>query len=196
MNETTKESKFLDAINKYAEKQKSMINSEVEEYKAQKIEQATDAGLKDAYDLIRRDIAARKSAIVTEYAQKKYKLRRGLYAERSRIADEVFKKAFEKLAEYTTTEEYRASVIKAAHEAAALCADAPCTVCLRKKDQVLFDRIAPLFVNASCSADDTIRIGGVKVMCRDKGLLIDSTLDSKLAAERRSFEERSGLKVV
>ena len=33
MNERTKESKFLDAINKYAESQKAQIAQEIEDYK-------------------------------------------------------------------------------------------------------------------------------------------------------------------
>ena len=86
MNELTKESKFLDAINKYAEQQKALITQEIEEYKNAKIEQATEQGLQDAYDLIRRDIAAHKSAIVTDSAKRELNLKKELYSERARIA--------------------------------------------------------------------------------------------------------------
>ena len=110
MNETTKESKFLDAINQYAEKQKTIISNEVEAYKAQKIEQATESGLKDAYELIQRDIAEHKTAIITEYAQKEYALRRELYDERKHIADMVFDEVREKLAEYTGSPAYRQGI--------------------------------------------------------------------------------------
>lgn len=196
MNETTKESKFLDAINKYAEKQKSIISSEVEEYKAQKIEQATDAGLKDAYDLIRRDIAERKSAIVTEYAQKEYALRRDLYDQRKRITDEVFAAAVEKILAYTATEEYRQALIKQAKEAAALCEGDACTLSLRPDDLPFADVIAAQFPSAAIREDSTITLGGFKAQCDKQGILIDCTLDAKLSEARVLFAERSGLKVV
>lgn len=196
MNETTKESKFLDAINKYAEKQKSMISHEVEEYKAQKIEQATDAGLKDAYELIQRDIAERKSAIVTEYAQKEYALRRDLYAQRKRIADEVFDAAVEKILAYTSTDAYRLAIVKMAKEAASVCGDNACTVSLRPDDLPYSDEVAAQFASASIREDNSITLGGIKVLCEKEGILIDSTLDARLSEAHVLFAERSGLKVV
>ena len=196
MNETTKESKFLDAINQYAEKQKSIISREVEEYKSQKIEQATEAGLKDAYELIQRDIARRKSDIVTEYAQKEYALRRDLYAERQRIMDEVFAQAQDKLIAYTRSDAYRAGLKDTLQEAAALCGESPCVVCLKKDDLSLGDGLTALFGSAEVQEDQTILIGGAKVLCAEKGVLLDCTLDAKLEAERRLFTQSSGLKVV
>lgn len=196
MNETTKESKFLDAINKYAEKQKSLISHEVEEYKAQKIEQATESGLKDAYELIQRDIAQRKAAIVTEYAQKEYALRKELFEERQHIADEVFEAAVQKLCLYTSTEGYLESVRLAAKKAAQLCDGAPCIVFLRPSDVSMLREIEAYFNGAELRPDPSITIGGIRVLCESKGILIDDTLDTKLAEQRRWFAEHSGLKVV
>lgn len=196
MNETTKESKFLDAINQYAEKQKALISSEVENYKAQKIEQATESGLKDAYELIQRDIAERKSAIVTEYAQKEYDLRRELFMERERLAESVFAEVLDKLAEYSSTPEYRAAVVRSAKEASELCGDSACTVLIKPADMSLSDEIRSCFAEASVIADDTVTVGGIKVICEDKGLVIDDTLDTRLSGQRAWFAMNSGLKVV
>ena len=196
MNETTKESKFLDAINKYAEKQKSLISHEVEEYKAQKIEQATESGLRDAYELIQRDIAERKAAIVTEYARKEYQLRRELYAERQRITDEVFDAVMQKLCIYTATDAYLDSVRISAKKAASLCGGAPCVIYLRATDITILEEIKAFFADTELRSDPSIAIGGVRVLCEQKGVLIDDTLDTKLNDQRRWFAEHSGLKVV
>ena len=93
MNEKTKESKFLDAINKYAEQQKAQITQEIEDYKNTKIEQATEQGLQDAYDLIREDISRRKAVIVNDLAKKELALRNELFYERQTLADKVFDEA-------------------------------------------------------------------------------------------------------
>ena len=196
MNETTKESKFLDAINQYAEKQKTIISNEVEAYKAQKIEQATESGLKDAYELIQRDIAEHKTAIITEYAQKEYALRRELYDERKHIADMVFDEVREKLAEYTGSPAYRSALIGSAKEAASICGDYPCRIMLRAADMIYADDIITVFKDAEACEDSSIVIGGVKVLCESRSMLLDDTLDTKLDAQRARFSETSGLKVV
>lgn len=196
MNETTKESKFLDAINQYAEKQKAMIGRELEDYKSRRIEQATESGLTDAYELIRRDIAQRKNAIVTEYAQKEYALRRDLFGERQRITDEVFAAAVEKLNEYAGTDAYRAALAASAEKAVAMCEGHPYVILLCKRDLALKDSLADAIGNGQIQEDASIMIGGVKVLCNDLGILIDDTLDSKLSEERGRFTAYSGLKVV
>lgn len=196
MNETTKESKFLAAINKYAEKQKQLIGAQVEEYKAEKIEQATESGLQDAYELIQRDIAERKAAIVTEYARKEYALKKELYAERQRITDTVFAEASEKLLAYTDTEEYRAAFFGDVKEAAAQCADHPCVMYVRDRDRQLAEEARTLFTQADIQPDAAVMIGGFRVLCEELGILIDCTLDERLNREREQFYAYSELKVV
>ena len=196
MNDNTKESKFLSAINRYAEKQKALISAEVEEYKAQKIEQATESGLQDAYDLIQREIAARKRAIVTEYAQKEYALRRELYNDRQQMTDEVFAAAAEQIIAFTSTPAYRESFARSAAEAARICGDSPCVLYVCERDRALANDSLKLFYEAVLEIDPAITLGGFKVMCARKGVLIDSTLDTKLLQERQRFTEYCGLKVV
>ena len=196
MNEKTKESKFLDAINRYSEKQTAIINREVEEYKAQKIEQATESGLRDAYELIQREIAERKAAILVEYAQKHAEIRRGLFEVRNNIADEVFARAEEKLREYTSTEEYKASVLRSAREAAGIISGCACVVRMRAEDTALAEELRAILPCAEITAYEGICIGGIRIVCSEKGLELDSTLDTRLSDQRRWFAENSGLKVM
>ena len=196
MNEKNKESKFLDAINRYAENQKTIINSEVEEYKAQKIEQATESGLKDAYELIRRDIARRKAAIVTEYAKKDYELRTSLFTKRTEITDEVFKKAYDKLYEFAASEEYADFLKSSLEEASRILVDERCTVYIRDKDLSFKKLISEQLAVSEIKTDKSIKLGGIKVICETKGIELDDTLDTRLSDQRGWFIENSGLKVV
>ena len=196
MNENSKESKFLEAINRYAERQKAIISEEVEEFKSQKIEQATEAGLKDAYELIQSEVVRRKSALVSEYSVKKAQIRANLFHERSRITDEVFRKAEEKLTDYTLTEDYRRAILDSAKEIASRVGNGDCLIHIREADMIMKDDLLGIIPQAQTMIDPAIRIGGLKVYCVSDGILLDDTLDSRLAAQRKTFFERSGLKVV
>ena len=196
MNERTKESVFLDAINKYAEKQKATIRTEVEEYKNRRIEQATEEGLKDAYDLIQRDIARQKAELVVEVSAKEHTLRTGLFKKRQRISDEVFQKAHDKLIDYTSTPDYEKRLKQSASEIAALFGGDRIIVSLSAKDMRFADMLAGILPNASFEEDKSILIGGLKAYCKEQGALADDTLDTGLADQREWFIENAGLKVV
>ena len=196
MNVKTKESKFLDAITRYAEQEKTRIRGEVEEYKAQKIEQATDSGLKDAYELIQREIAAKKTELFIEKAQKENALRQKLFSERARISDEVFQKAEEKLISYTATQKYADMIAASARTISERIQGEAAAVYLKEADMALSAMIREILPTAQIIADPTIRIGGVKVSCPEKGILYDDTLDARLKDQRAWFAEHSGLKVV
>ena len=196
MNELTKESKFLDAINKYAEQQKALITQEIEEYKNAKIEQATEQGLQDAYDLIRRDIAAHKSAIVTDSAKRELNLKKELYSERALIADEVFAAAEEKLKEFAKSDGYKGFLERSCKEISVIFGDHDCAVSVSPFDEGYSELISFLLPRAVIKVDNRIRIGGIKAFCADKSITADDTLDTRLRDQRAWFIEQSGLKVV
>ena len=68
--EGEKTSKFLAAIQKYADEQKDNINNEVEQFKAEELKKATDEGLQDAYNLIHKEMDAMRTAISSEMAKR------------------------------------------------------------------------------------------------------------------------------
>lgn len=196
MTEMTKESKFLDAINQYAEKQKAKIHKEVEQYKAEKIEQATEQGLRDAYELIQGDITRRKAGIVTEAAKKEQSLRRELFAQRQEICEKVFDEVRSKLLAYTKTDDYTEMLKASADKAYALFGDVACTVYVAPFDMDKQTVIQSILTDCEIVEDRQIVIGGIKVYCKARGITADDTLDTKLADQRAWFTEHSGLKVV
>lgn len=196
MNEKTKESKFLDAINKYAERQKAQITQEIEDYKNTKIEQATEQGLQDAYDLIHEDISKRKSAIVNDLALKQLGERNALFSERQSICDKVFEEARVKLLDFTKTEDYTEFLQRSLKEIAALCGTDSCEISVCPADEDKRGLILSLIPGASVSADNHITLGGIRAYCPQKGVMMDDTLDTRLNEQRRWFVENSGLKVV
>ena len=196
MNEKTKESKFLDAINKYAEQQKSQITQEIETYKNEKIEQATEQGLQDAYDLIHDDITRRKSAIVNRLALEELKLRNELFLERQAICDKVFAQARQKLIDFTASADYQPFLERSLQRIAEHCRGNACQLRIAAGDSERRDLIDRYLSNAEVSIDPSITLGGVKAYCHTLGILMDDTLDTRLEQQRSWFIENSGLKVV
>lgn len=196
MNEKTKESKFLDAINKYAESQKAQITQEIEEYKNTKIEQATEQGLKDAYELIKSDIASRKAAIVNDTARRELEIRNGLFEKRRQICSGVFEEAEKRLREFAQSRDYPEWLKKQAVRTAELFGDKNCTVYLSHADSDKISLITKILPKAEIKTDNRITIGGMRSFCRELGITADCTLDMSLKAQRKWFTENSGLKVV
>ena len=196
MNTKTKESKFLDAINKYADQQKAQITQEIEDYKNTKIEQATQQGLQDAYDLIRADIASRKAVIVNDFAKKQLDLRNELFRERQSLADKVFEKAKDKLLAFTKTADYTRFLERSLNEIKANCGTAQCVIAIAPSDEEKHSLIESMLPDAQITVDQHILIGGIKANCPDLGILMDDTLDTRLEQQRGWFIETCGMKVV
>ncbi len=196
MNDTTKAGKFLDAINRYAEAYREKLRQEVEAYKEQKIEQATEEGLQDAHELIRREIAQMKAAIITETAQKEESARRELYAVRERMTDSVIDKARDKIAVFTATPEYDQKLIALAKLIKDTVGDDEVTLYLSPKDFSKGSLLSPLLPNAKITEDSDITLGGIRAYAADRGIILDLTYDSKLSYEKSRFISECGLKVV
>lgn len=196
MNERTKESKFLDAINKYAESQKAQIAQEIEDYKNTKIEQATEQGLKDAYELIKSDIANRKAAIVNETAKKELEMRRELFEYRQNICDEVFAQAEAELKKFVSSDKYAEYLRAQAQKVKELFKGESCTVFTAPENQRAREIIAEILPDAQFKDDSHISIGGMRAYCRPLGITADCTLDAGLETQKAWFIENSGLKVV
>ena len=196
MNEKTKESKFLDAINKYAEQQKAQITQEIEDYKNTKIEQATQQGLQDAYDLIREDVSRRKAVIVNDLAKKELALRNELFAERQTLADKVFDEAKQRLLAFTKTDDYADFLRRSLAEIKEQCGTARCDIAISSSDDDKRGLIGDVLPDARITVDPRILIGGVTANCPERGILMDDTLDSRLEEQRAWFIETCSMKVV
>ena len=196
MNRNTKTSNFLEAIKKYANRQKEIIEEDAQRFRDEKIEQATEEGLEDAYLLLQKEISSRKNQIVTEYASKEISARIELFEIRNRMIKELRDEAEKKLTSFVKTEEYAEKLISYAKEIDSLFDGAPCVVYLSLSDFDKSDALKDVIHNAEIKTDDSIRLGGVKAYCAKKGIIADSTYDARLDDAMKHFIETSGLEVV
>ena len=196
MNQDKKTSSFLKAINKYAREQSNAILLEVEEFKKQEIEKATQEGISDAYKLIQKEVAQKKANIISDFAKREQESRKTLFIKRNEIVESVFADAKAKLIDYTTTDNYAENIRKSAREIASVFENKACIVYVKEADLSLENIIREEILSCTIEVSKDITIGSIKAYCSELSALVDETFDTKLSLERDSFIEKCNLKVV
>lgn len=192
-----KTNNFLNAIQKYADKQKQDMQQEIETFKTEAMQKAEAEGLKAAYDIIQKEMNNNKAVITREFAKKEKESQDELFLKRAEMMQAVFDKATEKLVSYTSTEEYKNKLTLQAQNIAKLFGNKSCIIYVNEKDRDFAKQLKSCFDGESeIAVTPEIKIGGFKVYCEDMNIIADETLDSKLQDQRQWFTENSDLKVV
>jgi V/A-type H+-transporting ATPase subunit E len=201
VNETNdkKESKFLDAINKYAKEQREKIYAETKEFKDKELKKAEDKVLNDAYNLIQNEMMAMKKDITSKISKEEIHARKVLFEKRNTIIGEVFKEAQNKLLSFTHSEKYFDLLQKQAQAILNTLSLDGTVIFMRKEDldivKSIEQNIKSEHVFSFEEADD-INIGGLRGYNHEMGLVADETLDTKLELQYYWFQRNSGLTVV
>ena len=190
------ESKFLSAIEKYAQQQREAMTSETELFEKQALQKAEEEGLVDAYNLIHKEQDAMKSAISADMAKKESEGNLLIFKKRQQITNQVFAKATEKLQEYTKTKAYYEKLVAYAKECAEFFDNATVEICLSKQDMQYANDITKLF-KGECTVKEVadIIIGGLRVYCPSQQIAVDKTLDTKLEEQREWFYANASLQI-
>lgn len=192
----SKTDNFLKAIEKYAEEQRSKIQSEAEDFKERELNKAEEEGLREAYVLIQKKMTDIRTEISAELSRAESASRKKTFVRRQEIENEVFEKAAKKLSEYTKTSKYVQDLEKSAESVSRALDSDDVVLRLREADMKYKDKISKAF-GRKCGIESTdeISIGGIIGVSKKLGLLADETLDSKLEMQREWFFENSGLRV-
>jgi len=190
------ESKFLAAIEKYAEQQREALQSETEIFEQKIIQKAEEEGLRDAYNLIHREQDAMKASIAADMAKKEAHGNLEIFKKRQKITEEVFAKATAKLQEYTKTPEYEKKLNTYAKECAEYFGNDNVELCMCKRDMPLGKKLAEQFAgNCTLKEAANITIGGFRIYSPDRQIAVDKTLDTKLQEQREWFYTNADLHV-
>ncbi len=205
---------FLKAIEKYAEEQRNKIRFESESFKKQELEKAESEGLREAYTLIQREMAAIRTEISSQLSRDEMASRKKIFEKRNKMTENVFEKVTQKLVEFTKTADYEKLMLESVKKIAqTLKADdviffvkesdlkladkiKAAYTAERLKDKKLADKIKSAF-SPSCEVKSSkeIKIGGITGRSASLGLIADETLDTKLDGQREWFYQNSGLRV-
>lgn len=197
MEKTTKTDNFLKAIHKYADEQRQAMRTEVELLKEEKLKDAEKKGKADSEKYISKKLEEKKNEETSVLAKLMQDGQKQLFIERAEMTESIFKKAEEKLIDYTKTNDYTKTLENSVKAVAELFGNHSCVLYIKAEDMDKADKIKSLFGgNAEVQADKSIKIGGIKGYSSEMRIVADETLDTKLANQKQWFIEHSGLSVL
>lgn len=197
MSETTsKTDNFLKAIEKYAEEQRTKLQTEARSHRDSELSKAEDEGLREAYVLIQKKMSDIKTDIASELSRAENASRKKIFLRRREIEDSVFEDVRKKLDSFTAAPEYKKMLEKSAAEVAAALGADDVVIFVRQQDMKYKSDIERAFGRkCQVSPSEDIAVGGIIGQSRSLGLLADETLDNRLLQQHEWFCESSGLKV-
>lgn len=200
IHEDEKLSKFLLAINAYAENQRSKIMDEVEEHNHEELKKAEHDVLSESYTMIQNEISELQSDIRRKISTAETDERNSLIQERTKIENKVFDEVVRKLTEFSHFEQYKDLLCKDAQEIkdSLNCGNdgEELTVYVKDDDLKFTDDLKSIF-GSKCevTADNSIKVGGLRVFSKNQSVIADMTFDSALGDKHEWFAENSGLSV-
>ena len=196
MQDIGKTSNFLKAINKYAAEQRKEIKTRAEEFRKYELQKAEAEVLRDAYFLIQNEMAQMKKNIASEVSNVEIQKRKELFVKRQDIMDDVFKKACDRLLNFTQTQDYVGLLKKYASSISKILKKSGTVLYICKRDEGYADAIREAYGKiCKVEVDDKIKIGGILAVNKAMSLIIDETLDSKLEEQKNWFAENSKLNI-
>lgn len=175
-----------------AEAQKLL--DQAKEYKDNAMKKAEDEVLQELYGKIQDEVAEIRTSSTQSVSKKETQERQNLLLRREEITKAVFDQVRRRLLDFTKTPAYTDLMVELSKELGARCPMEGTVVMLRRDDYHLASRLGDYFgKNCRILADESIRIGGLKVMNQSSGIFMDETLDSRLEDQKPWFYSHSGL---
>ena len=116
MKNDSKAGNFLSAVKKYNEEERAKIISEIESKKSEAVKSAQAKGKADADRYVKKNLSAKKSEITGEFAVKNLEAQGKLFKKRDDMVKEIFKRASNKLEDFTNSPQYKDKLISYAKE--------------------------------------------------------------------------------
>ncbi|MBR2589787.1 MAG: hypothetical protein IKE65_02565 [Clostridia bacterium] len=185
---------FLKAINKAAMQKCNDIAKQIEETTKAEMARAEDEASRDGHmkiDMAKSKIEAETKLQVAAFETQKKK---EIYAKRKAYQEQVFSAAATELKDFTKTEQYKLYIEKCLQNISDK-VGANLTFSVAENDTICADAIRARYPDATVLTQAEIGIGGYTLKDEENGILIDDTLDSKLAEQTDWFLLHSGLKV-
>lgn len=184
---------LLGAIASEAEAEKEKIKYETGKFVEKQINDAEKDALAESYDLIRSETLKVRSDYGKAVTAKRIELGNRMLLDRNNIKDAVFSNVKERILKFKASDDYKKFLLKSFEQCTAALGGDGFTVSFSKDDLPLAETLKASGIDFDAVFDDSIKLGGIKVMSRDGKLTADDTLDTRLASEAEWFEKNSGL---
>ena len=178
-----------------AEQKSQELRKQADEYKKREIDNVETKVLNELYAKIQDEIADITSSSSLRISRFENQHHQQLLMRREELTREIFDKVRQRLLDYTNTEEYTQKLLATARKLAEEYPQPGGTLTVRSKDAHLLPKLKEIFANCEVQTDDSIKIGGMKLMNYNAGFFVDETLDTRLEEQRPWFYSHSGLTI-
>lgn len=186
--------KFSSAVLKDAEAQREKILAEIEEYRKAEMEKAEEDILHEAYIMIQNEISAIKNQQSRRISLAELEGRRKFLKQREDIMARVFKETSARIVEFTHTTEYQNKLCDAVRKNCEAMPEGDIVIQVKRDDLAFADALTAASGRAArVEANSSITLGGYILINKDKGVIIDESLDLKLSNQKDWFAASSGL---
>ncbi|MDR1467014.1 MAG: hypothetical protein LBI55_01110 [Oscillospiraceae bacterium] len=196
LNKVEKTNNFLNAINKYAEEQRTKIRGEGKDFKEKELEKAEREALREAYLLIQKEMATVKSEVESDISKEELASRGKISQEKERICKEIFEFSKKTLIKFTKSNQYPVMVENSVRKIFEFGVQ-DATFYIRSEDSNLSQNIKAVFPGeCKIVLANEIEIGGIKAFSHKSNFFIDETLDKKLQSQEKWFAANCGISLI
>lgn len=184
---------FKDEINRVSEIEIQEIEDEIVSIREKTIQEMESDEQRVAYMAREQILKEMQSEHAIALSKVHEETNRKLMAKRREIALRVFNEAIEKIKEFTMKKDYVASLNKKAKDLATTSYDQVVFYVARKDEHLLSGLCEAFGKNSEGKVDPEILVGGFRMECESKGIVIDETFDAAIDEQRNWFYTNSGL---
>ena len=184
---------FRETILKNADFEIIEIKNKIANYEKVELENAKNKKLNEIFEFMQNNARAIRLKFKQKLSKESLKLRNEIIIFRSEMV-EAFKKACKNaLQNFAQTPNYESYLIESIKNSCENLNLEQATLKLKRADLNLKSKILTVASFNSIEADDSIEVGGFKIILKNQNLLIDKTLINLLQNEMKNFNKNCEL---
>ncbi len=185
-NQAEKLSRFASSVNLEVDEKIQLIEKQALSEKSELLEKTEDRVLEEAFLKIQKAVRDTEGKYRRKIALKEQELRSETLKHREELSRKIFEAVEEKIINFTNSDKY-GSYLKKQLENESL-DDA--VIRMSEKDLQKYSETVKNITGCPLEADENIHLGGLMVLYKSKGIIIDMTLDSLFEEHKDNFSAK------
>ncbi|MEG0695476.1 MAG: V-type ATP synthase subunit E [Erysipelotrichaceae bacterium] len=187
---------FDQEINNVSGKEEEAILKEVEDIKKNALNEIQDEAKANAEMMMEQELSEIRSDSAIAMSRISSTNNKKIIAKREEYADKIFSEAKNRLMAFVKSKEYKNYIQKKISEVQANMNCEHCCIYVSEDDLALKQEFEVLLkLDCTLKASKDIHIGGFRLENREKGIVMDETLDNALDNQRTWFYDHSQMSV-
>ncbi len=190
MDNNAKLELFRQEISRQAKDDAAAKTAEIRRRRKEAGKTKNELAAKAELDRIKTEFTRANSTFKREMSRCDYELKKSVLTHRNDLITGFFAETEERLKKFAASEEYPAYLKRSLEKIRASIALDSATLIYARACDV---DIVRTLTSCEVTADNSIKLGGLRALCRNKNVLCDVTLDMALSDEKHLFTEKSEL---